>query len=223
MSVISAPVPTARPVVVTVDLHRGHLDERVATMPLPAEAAAQVVAANVEFLEAARREEIPVVHVVTLFRDLDEIHGNPFWSAIDGTRSTRGNMREHNFPGSPGLEVVAGAQKPGDYVVMTKKRYDCFYGTDLDFVLRNLGARTLLITGVNTNSCVLATTIAAHTRDYAAVVIEDCVHTIDGDVYHEKALDIIRRAFGWAMPWRQAINVMREQNSERVRSVAVGR
>jgi biuret amidohydrolase len=55
---------------------------------------------------------------------------------------------------------------------------------------------TLLLTGVNTNSCVLATTVAANTRDYAPVVVSDCVDTMDAAL-HEPALAVVRQAFGW--------------------------
>ena len=66
--------------------------------------------------------------------------------------------------------MMPGLLDAGDWVVNTKKRYDCFLGTDLDFLLRTHGINTLLITGVNTNSCVLATTTAANVRDYAVIV-----------------------------------------------------
>jgi biuret amidohydrolase len=80
-----------------------------------------------------------------------------------------------------------------------KRRYDCFLGTDLEFTLRHLGVNTLLITGVNTNSCVLATTIIASTKDFACIVIEDCVETVDGPEFHEAALKCLARAFGWVL------------------------
>ena len=100
---------------------------------------------------------------------------------------------------------MPGALEPGDRVVSTKKRYDCFLGTDLDLVLRTMGVNTLLITGVNTNSCVLATTIAASTRDYACVVVSDCVETMDGERLHGPALECVERAFGWVMSSAEAL------------------
>jgi biuret amidohydrolase len=52
------------------------------------------------------------------------------------------------------------------------------------------------ITGVNTNSCVLATTTAANVRDYAVIVVKDCVETMDGPALHEAGLLCIKTAFG---------------------------
>jgi nicotinamidase-related amidase len=49
--------------------------------------------------------------------------------------------------------------------------------------MRSHGLTTVLITGVNTNSCVLLTTIAC-SRDYDVLVTDDCVDTIDSpEVY----------------------------------------
>jgi nicotinamidase-related amidase len=190
-------VDEVRPAVVTIDLHRGHLDMEVATLPLPRESAARVVEANRAFLERSRMQGIPVVHVVTEYRSPDEVASNPFWRAIAGTMVTRGNILAHNVPGTVGPQLMPGIWSDGDMLVGSKRRYDCFLATDLGFTLRNLDCNTLLITGVNTNSCVLATTIIASTKDFACVVVEDCVETVDGPELHKAALNCIDRAFGW--------------------------
>lgn len=189
-----------RPAVVTIDLHRGHLDPAVATMPLPADVAGRVTRANAEFLREARNRLLPVVHVVTSYRSVEEIASNPWWSAVADTDASRANVLGHQLPGSPGLELMPEVYEAEyDIVVGTKKRYDCFAATDLDHVLRSRSIDTLLLTGVNTNSCVLATTVAANTRDYTALVVQDCVDTMD-PALHEAALRVIRQAFGWVAP-----------------------
>jgi nicotinamidase-related amidase len=52
---------------------------------------------------------------------------------------------------------------------------------------------------VNTNSCVLATTTAANVRDYAVIVVEDCVDSMDGPELHAAGLACIKTAFGFVM------------------------
>jgi biuret amidohydrolase len=187
--------------VVAIDLHRGHLDPSVATMPLAAERAAKVIAANRRLFEWCRPAGVPIVHLVTTYRDVPEIRSNPFWrTRAEDPNATRRNVLNHNLAGMPGCTIIPDLYEPGsDWVVDTKKRYDCFVGTDLDFVLRNHGINTLLVTGVNTNSCVLATVAAACSKDYAAIVVEDCVDTMDGPALHEAALLCIRTAFGFVM------------------------
>lgn len=191
-------VDVIRPVALGIDLHRGHLDPDVATMPLPRERCETVVAANRQLFDACRRREIPVLHVVTSYRDVAEIRTNPFWrTRADDPNATRKNVERHNLEHLPGTTIMPELYEEGDLVVRTKKRYDCFIGSDLEFTLTKHGFNTLLITGVNTNSCVLSTASAACSRDYATIVISDCVDTMDGDVLHEAALLCIRTALGW--------------------------
>jgi nicotinamidase-related amidase len=54
-----------RPAVVTIDLHRGHLDPAVATLPLPAESAAALINRVVPLLEAYRSLSVPIIHLLT--------------------------------------------------------------------------------------------------------------------------------------------------------------
>lgn len=187
--------------VVAIDLHRGHLDMAVATMPTSPEAARRVIAANKRLFEWARGVGVPVVHLLTQYRDVPEIASNPFWrTRAEDPNVTRKNVLRHNIRGMPGVEIMPELYDSArDMVVDTKKRYDCFLGTDLDFTLRSHGVNTLLITGVNTNSCVLATTTAANVRDYAVIVVSDCVDTMDGPALHEAGLLCIRTAFGHVM------------------------
>ena len=191
--------------VVTIDCHRGHLDPAVATMPLAAAKAAQVVAANASLLSGVRALGIPVIHVMTSYRNSAEIAGNPWWASVAGTTATRKNVLIHQVAGSPGLEIMPELLEPSDLVVSTKKRYDCFIATDLDHVLHALDIDTIVLTGINTNSCVLATAISASTRDYAVIVVRDCVDTMDEDL-HDAALDIIDRAFGWTMTSKELLD-----------------
>ncbi|OZM77131.1 cysteine hydrolase family protein [Pseudonocardia sp. MH-G8] len=194
-----------RPAVVTIDMHRGHLDPAVATMPLPAETAARVTAAHAELLAAARSRRIPVVHVVTGYRSVEEIASNPWWSAVAGSDASRANVLHHQLPGSPGLELMPAVHEPGyDLLVTGKKRYDCFAATDLEHALRSRNVDTLLLTGVNTNSCVLATAISGNTKDFSVVVVEDCVDTMD-PVLHDAALSVLRQAFAWVAPSEEIV------------------
>lgn len=195
-----------RPAVVAIDLHRGHLDMAVATMPTTPDVAERVIAANDGLFRWARGAGVPVVHLVTCYRDELEIRANPFWrTRADDPNATRKNVLRHNLEGGPGCTVMPQLQAPQDFVVRTKKRYDCFIGTDLDFTLRAHGINLLLVTGVNTNSCVLATTTAANVRDYGVIVVEDCVDTMDGPALHAAGLACIRTAFGWVMPAAEVI------------------
>lgn len=55
--------------VVAIDCHRGHLDPMVATMPASREVAERLTEANRLFFESCRALSIPVIHLVTRYRD----------------------------------------------------------------------------------------------------------------------------------------------------------
>jgi biuret amidohydrolase len=187
--------------VVAIDMHRGHLDPSVATLPLPAESCRRVIGAARELFGALRARGIPIVHVVTSYRDTAESLSNPFWKTISEDPSMRRNAASrHNLAGSPGTQIIPELLDSRDVTVDRKKRYDCFHGTDLDFVLqRKLSARTLILTGVNTNSCVLCTAFEANARDYGVVVASDCVDTMDGEEMHSFALRNMAITVAWVL------------------------
>ena len=94
---------------------------------------------------------------------------------------------------------MPGLHADGDLLIDSKKRKDCFFATDLDFVLRARAVNTLLITGVNTNSCVLATAATANSLDYLPIVVDDCTGSMDGAEVHEAALLCIKTALGFTL------------------------
>jgi len=197
------------PAVVTIDVHRGHLDQEVATLPAPPDVATRVTADIARFLDAVRKRGVPIVHMITQYRDGDEIINNPFWDFKNSQKnSTRSNIARHNLAGSPGTELMPGIFKEGDRIVDCKKRYDCFHQTDLDFTLRALNARSILLVGVNTNSCVLATAIAGNARDYAVFVVTEGVDSMDGEEAHGVGLQAIQFAFGWAVTIEQVTHAL---------------
>jgi biuret amidohydrolase len=191
----------ARTAVVAIDMHRGHLDAAVATLPLPAERCGPVIARAAELFRALRDSGVPIVHVVTEYRDAEEIMANPFWRAIaDDPGKARKNSARHNINGGPGTEIIPALLDPRDLVVGGKKRYNPFQDTDLGFVLRSrLAADTLILAGINTSSCVLCCGFEATNRDYRVVIARDAVDSIDGEAMHEFALRLMSVTIGWPL------------------------
>jgi biuret amidohydrolase len=199
----------ARPAVVTIDLHRGHLDPEVATLPLPADASQALLARVVPLLAAYREVGVPVIHVITAYRNRDEIGSNPYWRFQAGrSDSARSQILEHNLVGMPGLELMPGIADPADAIIATKKRYDCFVGTDLELVLRSGGHDALLLLGVNTNSCVIATALAASVRDFAVFVVDEGVDSMLGPDLHRAAMEVIDASFGWSIAASTTLEVL---------------
>jgi nicotinamidase-related amidase len=197
--------------IVTVDMHRGHLDPSVATMPASDEDCARVITATERLLKDARAAGIHVIHVVTVQRLIPGLGAEgracPFWAKLSemaesdrwvpGRKST---IDLHNIEGSNLTEIIPSLYDTGsDYVVNNKKRLNCFTNTDLEHLLRILGVKTVVLTGINTNTCVLNTAFSALDRDFAVVVISDCVASMYGEDLHVFALQNIARCIGWVL------------------------
>jgi len=60
-----------------------------------------------------------------------------------------------------------------------KPKHSGFYSTTLDILLEHLQCRTLILTGVTTNSCILFTANDAYIRDFNLVIPRDCVAAVD--------------------------------------------
>jgi nicotinamidase-related amidase len=198
-----------KPAVVTIDLHRGHLDPDVATLPMPADQAAALMTRVVPLLERYRELGLPIFHVVTSYRDRSEITSNPIWRyRADRAAGFRKRIADHNIEGMPGVELMPGVAQDGDRILATKRRYDSFVGTDLEFVLRSGGHDSLLLMGVNTNSCVLATSAAASSRDFAVFVVDDGCDSMLGRELHEAAESVITGSFGWVVSAEQTLEAL---------------
>ncbi len=66
------------------------------------------------------------------------------------------------------------APVPGDYFVL-KPKHSGFLATPLEILLEQLEASRVVVTGVATDGCVLATATDAHMREYSVQVPPDCV------------------------------------------------
>jgi ureidoacrylate peracid hydrolase len=95
-----------------------------------------------------------------------------------------------------GADYLDGLGPIGDEVEVIKDRYSCFRNTDLDLLLRAVGARTVLLTGIATNVCVETAAREAVCHDYAAVLIHDCCASPSQDE-HDSAVRNVERYFGW--------------------------
>ena len=214
---------TEETAIVAVDMHRGHLDMDVATMPAKPEDARRVVANARQALDFARERKIPVIHVVLVYRRIPAIGSegmvSPFWKAMHAaqgetdrlTPGRKSTVREHNVEGSPGTEIIPELHRPGDYVINNKKRLDCFYGTDLRQLLDALKVKNVVLMGINTNTCVLNTAFTAFNFDYRVVVLSDCVASMYGEDLHVLGLQNVARCLGWVISNEQFFDKIKEK------------
>lgn len=182
----------ARPAVIVIDMHRGSIDPP-GTVFVPGGAA--IVPALAGLLGSARASGVPVIYIVHQIRPDGSDARSPFWLEAESVGDLYPNVREQII-GSEWTRMAAGLEpEPGDHV-LPKKRYGAFSGNDLAFLLKNLGVETLVITGVETEICVLATAYHGFNEDYRVVVASDGTAGLD-DELADASLRIIEREVGW--------------------------
>ena len=93
-------------------------------------------------------------------------------------------------------EVAPG---PDDYVIDNKKSYSMYMGTDLEHLLRTLKVDTVIIIGINTNTCDLCGSFESVNRGFKLIMISDCVASCYGRDLHVFALQNVARCLGWVL------------------------
>lgn len=78
--------------------------------------------------------------------------------------------------------VPEAAPQPGDLVV-TKRQWGAFYGTELELQLRRRGIRTLVMGGIATNYGVESTARQAWELGFAQVLVEDASTTVSSEAH----------------------------------------
>jgi len=71
---------------------------------------------------------------------------------------------------------------PGD-IVLTKRQWGAFFGTELDLQLRRRGIHTLVLGGIATNFGVESTARAAYEHGYAQVLVEDAMSSFSPEAH----------------------------------------
>jgi nicotinamidase-related amidase len=79
---------------------------------------------------------------------------------------------EQGVRGKPFVEQLI--PQKNDYFVL-KPKHSGFYQTPLEILLKHLGTKRIILTGVSTNSCILFTANDAYMRDMEVSVPLDCV------------------------------------------------
>jgi nicotinamidase-related amidase len=174
-------VDPGRSAVVSIDMHQGHLAD-TPDCPCPAPRAREIVAPIDRFHAQARACAMTVIHVRSVLRrgGVDDVGGLPAaWRKVFPLHvGPIPNADEHAIEGTRWNEFETTVE-PKDLIVQTKKRLTAFYPSDLDFLLRNMGTRTLVLDGVMADCCVLNTAFDASNLGYDVVVLRDLVRGTD--------------------------------------------
>lgn len=125
------------------------------------------VAKNLSKLKTrAKKAGVPVVYVNDNFGKWQSNFKNLLEHCLD--KSVRGSQI---------VEMLAPDEEE-DYFVL-KPKHSGFYSTTLDLLLEHLECKTLILTGVATDICILFTANDAYMRDFNLIVPSDCVAAND--------------------------------------------
>jgi nicotinamidase-related amidase len=157
---------------VLIDLQKGILGRELAPR-----SAGDVLASGRTLAERFRAAGAPVVLVrVSWAEDMADAPRQP----VDAPSTVAGA-----FPA--GWDQLAdGLAEPGD-IVVTKKQWGAFYGTDLDLQLRRRGVRTIVLGGIATNFGVESTARSAWEQGYEVILVEDACATASAEL-HDMAI-----------------------------------
>jgi nicotinamidase-related amidase len=136
---------------------------------------------DLEFPEGERllRHAIPMAKTLAKFKSRVKANGFAVIYVNDNFGKWRSDFRslvDHCLHDKVRGAELAKILRPAedDYFVL-KPAHSGFYSTTLELLLKHLEAKTLIITGVATNICVLFTVNDAFLRGYDVWVPQDCV------------------------------------------------
>ncbi|MBR9843512.1 MAG: cysteine hydrolase [Rhodobacteraceae bacterium] len=173
------PTLVGNTVLIVVDIQKGaFLDRSNAGIPTMPNYYDNMARAR-RVVDAAHAADIPVVF-------FEENHRRDM---VDYGRELDGSEGIHCLDGEPGTPVAAEEMdmRDSDYFIR-KRRYSCFFGTELEILLKGLKAETLILVGGMTDVCVHYTFVDGHQHDYYMRVISDSVGGTS-DAAHQASLN----------------------------------
>ncbi len=99
--------------------------------------------------------------------------------------------------GTWGADIIEELKPHQEDIIVKKQRYDGFFGTNLDIILRTFGIRYLLFIGIATNVCVESTLRHAFFLDYFPILVSDAVSQMGNDITQQATILNVQSAFGW--------------------------
>jgi len=122
---------------------------------------------------------LPVAQRIVELKRRAAEHGVPTVYVNDNFGRWRSDFRAQvencSRPKSAGRPVVEMLRPdPDDYFVL-KPKHSGFFSTTLDLLLRYLGVKTVILTGIAGNNCVLFTANDAYMRDLKLYTPADCI------------------------------------------------
>ncbi len=170
---------SSRPALLVIDMQNDFVRPGA---PLQVAGVRSIIPKVSALLALFRKKGLPVFHVIRVHRA----------SGVDVEITRREIFSKTPFAveGTLGAEVIPElAPIPGEHVVK-KTRMSAFFQTDLDLMLRTLGADTLFVAGIQTPNCVRTTVFDAMAYNYRVFLVRDAVAAKTDAIHDANVLDM---------------------------------
>ena len=129
-----------------------------------------MLANTVETVRKARQMGATIVYApITFTDDYHELTAQPY-GILKGVVDSKSFRK-----GTWGAEIVEDLKpQPQDIVIEGKRGLCGFASTNLDFILRSRGIKTIALGGFLTNCCVESTMRSGYEKGYDVVTLKDC-------------------------------------------------
>jgi ureidoacrylate peracid hydrolase len=117
--------------------------------------------------------------------------------------------------GTWGAEIIEELKPREGDIVVKKQKHDGFIGTNLDIILRTLGAKYVFFVGAATNICVESTLRHAFSLDYFPILVSDAVSQMGSNITQEATILNVQSTFGWVTNAEDLLHAIRSVEKER--------
>lgn len=169
-----------RSVLLIVDMEYGFLDSK---SPLFVNLGFEIVANIKKILNIYREKKLPIIFVKREHRksgiDIDK-------TRVEIFKKSKGLILEND----KSSEIIDDLKPLKDEIIVIKRRWSSFFGTELDILLRRLNINNLIVTGIQTPNCIRATVYDALSLDYNVIVISDATASKSEEIQKNNLFDI---------------------------------
>ena len=175
MTALAEIVDPSHTVLVTQECQNGSIGSE-ALWPALATAASDAIPNIAALVEAARAHEVPVIHCIVAKRP-------DFLGANDNAPLFKPARRKGGLQsGTAAGELIEQlGPDPRDFVLTRGHSVSPFSNAGLDSLLRNLGSRTVIVTGVSVNVAIFSAVMDGVNAGYRMVVPRDAVAGVPVD------------------------------------------
>jgi len=140
-----------------------------------AKEASRIVTKIQKLITLGRKQKFPVIFACDSFRADDFIFEE--------------GWKPHSIEGTKNAQLIDELNPLEGDIILKKRRLSAFFRTDLDLSLKRMGVETIILCGISTQFCILATAFDGISSDFRVILTKDCCACHRAD-FHSKLIEI---------------------------------